>query len=179
MASSFPLKSGLGQSPRLSLSTQRGTQAGSRHRPERESLVQTEIEVSPELQACPPKPQRLPTPARPPYQGAAIYVHQPLGFCNRLPVKRRDSVGERVDKCVELTSGRARLTYPYNPATSPAISSAPRSTSNALPRPISRGNRAIGPPPGTNPAPTSHWERMAFSRLANRCDARRKRGCRI
>ena len=30
------------------------------------------------------------------------------------------------------------------------------------------GNRAIGPPPGTSPAPTSHCERIAFSRLAKR-----------
>jgi hypothetical protein len=31
-----------------------------------------------------------------------------------------------------------------------------------------RGSRAIGPPPGTNPAPTSHCDRVAFSRLAKR-----------
>src|SRR5262245_13759653 len=48
------------------------------------------------------------------------------------------------------------------------MSSAANSTSSARPRPIRRGNRAIGPPPGTRPAPTSHCERMAFSRLAKR-----------
>ena len=48
------------------------------------------------------------------------------------------------------------------------MSSAPSSTSSARPRPISRGSRAIGPPPGTRPAPTSHCDRMAFSRLAKR-----------
>src|SRR5882724_7589874 len=31
-----------------------------------------------------------------------------------------------------------------------------------------RGNRAIGPPPGTMPAPTSNCDRMALSRLAKR-----------
>src|ERR1700678_1908967 len=48
------------------------------------------------------------------------------------------------------------------------MSSAANSTSSARPRPIRRGNRAIGPPPGTTPAPTSHCERTALSRLANR-----------
>src|SRR6516225_9393989 len=31
-----------------------------------------------------------------------------------------------------------------------------------------RGSRAIGPPPGTRPAPTSHCDKIAFSRLAKR-----------
>src|SRR5205823_3142347 len=51
---------------------------------------------------------------------------------------------------------------------SPGMSSAPRSTSSARPRPIRRGSRAIGPPPGTTPAPTSKCDKMAFSRLAKR-----------
>ena len=41
-----------------------------------------------------------------------------------------------------------------------------RSTSRALCLPISRGRRAIGPPPATRPTPTSHCDRSAFSRLA-------------
>src|ERR1700720_1253689 len=41
-------------------------------------------------------------------------------------------------------------------------------TSSARPRPIRRGRRAMGPPPGTNPAPLSHCDRSAFSRLAKR-----------
>lgn len=65
-------------------------------------------------------------------------------------------------------SGNDRLTYPYSSATSPGMSSAPRSTSSARPRPIKRGNRAIGPLPGTTPAPTSNCDKMAFSRLAKR-----------
>ena len=48
------------------------------------------------------------------------------------------------------------------------MSSAPSSTSSARPRPIRRGSRAIGPPPGTKPAPTSHCDSTAFSRLAKR-----------
>src|SRR5258708_3724763 len=48
-------------------------------------------------------------------------------------------------------SGNERLTYPYNSARSPGMSSAPRSTSSACPLPIRRGSRAIGPPPGTGP----------------------------
>src|SRR5438270_5323219 len=48
------------------------------------------------------------------------------------------------------------------------MSSAPRNTSSARPRPIKRGSRAIGPPPGTMPAPTSKCDRIAFSRLAKR-----------
>src|ERR1700741_4706191 len=31
-----------------------------------------------------------------------------------------------------------------------------------------RGRRAMGPPPGTKAAPTSHCDKMAFSRLAKR-----------
>src|SRR6202020_2735270 len=46
------------------------------------------------------------------------------------------------------------------------MSSALRSTSSARPRPMIRGNRAIGPPPATRPTPTSHCDRTAFSRLA-------------
>ena len=34
--------------------------------------------------------------------------------------------------------------------------------------PMRRGNRAIGPPPGTKPAPTSNCDKMALSRLAKR-----------
>src|SRR6266852_4728709 len=55
-------------------------------------------------------------------------------------------------------SGNDRLTYPYSSARSPGMSSAPSSTSSARPRPIRRGSRAIGPPPGTRPAPTSHCD---------------------
>ena len=44
----------------------------------------------------------------------------------------------------------------------------PSSTSSARPRPRRRGSRALGPPPGTRPAPTSHCDKMAFSRLAKR-----------
>jgi hypothetical protein len=40
--------------------------------------------------------------------------------------------------------------------------------SSARPRPTRRGKRAIGPPPGTNPAPISNCESTAFSRLAKR-----------
>src|SRR5207248_10128507 len=46
------------------------------------------------------------------------------------------------------------------------MSSDPRSTSKARHLPISRGRRAIGPPPATRPTPTSHCDRTAFSRLA-------------
>ena len=71
-------------------------------------------------------------------------------------------------KASSSESGRDLLTYPYRSASSPGMSSAPSSTSSARPRPIRRGSRAIGPPPGTMPAPTSHCDRMAFSRLAKR-----------
>src|SRR4051812_17600838 len=46
------------------------------------------------------------------------------------------------------------------------MSSALRSTSRARPRPLTRGNRAMGPPPATRPTPTSHCDRSALSRLA-------------
>src|SRR3979411_2878565 len=46
------------------------------------------------------------------------------------------------------------------------MSSELKSTSRARFRPMSSGNRAVGPPPGTIPTPTSHCEMMAFSRLA-------------
>src|SRR5438132_10207386 len=46
------------------------------------------------------------------------------------------------------------------------MSSALKSTSRARPRPMSRGNRAMGPPPGTTPTPTSKCEKSEFSRLA-------------
>lgn len=36
------------------------------------------------------------------------------------------------------------------------------------PRPTSLGRRAIAPPPGTTPAPTSNWPNRLFSREANR-----------
>src|SRR5215471_14328155 len=48
------------------------------------------------------------------------------------------------------------------------MSSPPKSTSKARPLPMRRGNRAMGPPPGTRPAPTSNCDRIAFSRLAKR-----------
>src|SRR5215475_4845536 len=48
------------------------------------------------------------------------------------------------------------------------MSSAPKRTSRARPLPMRRGSRAMGPPPGTRPAPTSHCDKMAFSRLAKR-----------
>src|SRR3989475_5320742 len=41
-------------------------------------------------------------------------------------------------------------------------------TSRARPLPMRRVSCAIGPPPGTRPAPTSNCDRMAFSRLAKR-----------
>src|SRR3954453_2721867 len=46
------------------------------------------------------------------------------------------------------------------------MSSELKSTSRARPRPMTRGSRAIGPPPATRPTPTSHCEKSAFSRLA-------------
>src|ERR1700736_5085511 len=46
------------------------------------------------------------------------------------------------------------------------MSSEPKRTSRARPLPISRGSRAMGPPPATSPTPTSHCDRTAFSRLA-------------
>src|SRR5580700_9688576 len=46
------------------------------------------------------------------------------------------------------------------------MSSELSSTSRARFRPMSSGSRAMGPPPATIPTPTSHCERMAFSRLA-------------
>src|SRR6516162_7851825 len=46
------------------------------------------------------------------------------------------------------------------------MSSDPKSTSRARFLPISRGRRAMGPPPATMPTPTSHCDRIAFSRLA-------------
>src|ERR1700731_4223762 len=46
------------------------------------------------------------------------------------------------------------------------MSSEPKRTSRARPLPISRGSRAMGPPPATSPTPTSHCDRSAFSRLA-------------
>jgi hypothetical protein len=46
------------------------------------------------------------------------------------------------------------------------MSSELKSTSRARFRPMSRGSRAIGPPPATIPTPTSHCEMMVFSRLA-------------
>src|SRR5579883_413683 len=46
------------------------------------------------------------------------------------------------------------------------MSSELSSTSKARCRPISRGRRAMGPPPATRPTPTSHCDRRVFSRLA-------------
>src|SRR5580700_9497199 len=48
------------------------------------------------------------------------------------------------------------------------MSSALRITSRARPLPMRRDSRAIGPPPGTRPAPTSNCDKIAFSRLAKR-----------
>src|SRR5208282_5579413 len=46
------------------------------------------------------------------------------------------------------------------------MSSELKSTSRARFRPMSRGSRAMGPPPATMPTPTSHCEMTVFSRLA-------------
>src|ERR1700721_2261535 len=46
------------------------------------------------------------------------------------------------------------------------MSSELKSTSRARFLPMSWGSRAMGPPPATIPTPTSHCERIAFSRLA-------------
>src|SRR4030081_1258489 len=43
------------------------------------------------------------------------------------------------------------------------MSSEPRSTSRARPRPITRGNRAMGPPPAMTPTPTSHCDKSFLS----------------
>ena len=42
----------------------------------------------------------------------------------------------------------------------------PRSTSKARPRPMSRGNRCVAPPPGTSPTATSGWLKVALPTAA-------------
>jgi hypothetical protein len=91
-----------------------------------------------------------------------------LSVDDGLLVERGNPHRERIDESVKLRVRQSRIPAPIDSAISPRISSAPRSTSSARPRPLRRLSRAIGPPPGTRSTPTSHCNETAFSLLAKR-----------
>ena len=75
--------------------------------------------------------------------------------------------GQRFDERVEFGIGQGAVDVAIGLGLLAAdVLRAQQHLQGAL-RPMSCGSLAIGPPPATMPTPTSHWERMAFSRLAN------------
>ena len=95
-------------------------------------------------------------------------IDKTLGVGDGLLVERSDPHRQRVDKSIEFGVRQSTIDVAIKLGEIASnIVCAEQHFQRASPA-NEPGSRAIGPPPGTSPAPTSHCDRMAFSRLAKR-----------